>query len=68
MGLLWLHYGYVVAPAMAAASCLWFLQLLESSFRLLACTLPTLGSANSANSMHSEIAGVTNRLSNIPPQ
>jgi len=40
--------------------CLHFLRLLTSSSSLLACALPTLGSANSVNS---KTTGVTIRIS-----
>ena len=81
MTLLWLHYGYVVAVAMAAASAsretaIWLLcQTGENkpvcsshgSSNLLpasAGALPTLGSANSANSVNREITGVRYKISN----
>ena len=41
--------------------CLQFLRLLTSPSSFLACTLPTVGSANSVNS---ETTGVMNRISN----
>ena len=47
--------------------CLRFLQLFVSSSSLLACTLPILGSANSASGMNSKIVGVTNRITDISP-
>ena len=40
--------------------CLQFLQILKSSSSLLACALPTLGSANNVDSV--------NRISNIHPK
>ena len=43
--------------------CLQFLWLLKSSSSLLACALPTVGSANSVDSVSSETAGVMNRIS-----
>ena len=62
--------GYAVAAAMAAASarreyiCLQFLQLLASPSRLLACTLPILGSVNSVDSVNRETTDIMNRISN----
>ena len=46
--------------------CLQFLQLrlLESPSSLLASALPTLGSANSADSGNSKTTGITNKISN----
>ena len=43
--------------------CLQFLWLLDSPSSLLACTLPTLGSANRVGSVNSETTGVMNRIS-----
>ena len=62
--------GYAVAAAMAAASarrqyiCLQFLQLLVSPSRLLARTLPVLGSVNSVDSVNRETTDIMNRISN----
>ena len=71
--ILWLCYGYIVAAATAAVlarreavlwlSCLQFLQLLKSSFSLLAYVLPTLGSVNSVDSVNSEAISITNWIS-----
>ena len=46
---------------MAAVLCLQFLQLLKSPSSLLACVLPTLGSANGVTI---RTTGVMNRISN----
>ena len=62
--------GYAVAAAMAAASarrqyiCLQFLQLLVSPSRLLARTLPVLGSVSSVDSVNRETTDIMNRISN----
>ena len=49
-------------PARGEYTCLHFLWLLESPPSLLACALPALGSANSADTVSSETTGITNRI------
>ena len=60
--MLW-YTAMVAMPARREYMCLQFLWLLESPSSLLACTLPTLGSANSVDSVNSETTGVMNRIS-----
>ena len=59
--------GYAMAAAPASRReymCLQFLRLLKPSCSLLAHVLPTLGSANSADSVNSKTSGITNRMKN----
>ena len=61
--------GCVLAamPARREYMCLQFLWLLKTPSSLLVCTLPTLGSANSVDSMNSKTLGITNRMNNNTP-
>ena len=69
MVMLWLHYGYAVAAAMAAASVrreqtrLQPLWLLRSPSRLSAHASPTMGSVNSEDSGDGKTTGITDRIS-----
>ena len=60
--------GYAMAAPTAVGSarkeqiCLQFPWLLESSSSLLACPLPTPGSANSADSVNNKTTGITNSI------